>query len=264
MWRAAGEARKWIVPAISATWPSRFVIVAASNVSRRWLVSLPWKKSVSAVKPGATTFAVIPRGPSSAAASRFQVASAAFEAPYAPGPRAPAIDPRCTTAVVSRGANAVCLERERPGTPTDSIEIVTPLWRLAKLFADDRRWVLADLGVDPATLDLLSVLRRAGSPYELSTRELSRRTLVTAGAISQRVARAEVSGLVSRRTADDRSRAVVVTLTEAGHDLVERTVDQVLTRESELVASLSLTGREQLAAQLQELLEEVQSRARRA
>src|SRR4051794_35069222 len=77
-------------------------------------------------------------------------------------------------------------QRERPGTPTDSIEIVTPLWRLAKLFADDRRRVLADAGVDPATLDLLSVLRRAGSPYELSTRELSRRTLVTAGAISQR------------------------------------------------------------------------------
>ena len=152
-------------------------------------------------------------------------------------------------------------QRERPGTPTDSIEIVTPLWRLAKLFADDRRRVLADAGVDPATLDLLSVLRRAGAPYELSTRELSRRTLVTAGAISQRVARAEDSGLVTRRTAGDGSRAVLVTLTPAGHALIERTVDQVLTRESELVASLSPAGRAQLAAQLQELLDEVAERA---
>ena len=154
-------------------------------------------------------------------------------------------------------------QRERPGTPTDSIEIVTPLWRLAKLFADDRRRLLADLGVDPATLDLLSVLRRAGAPYELSTRELSRRTLVTAGAISQRVARAEDAGLVTRRTAGDGTRAVVVTLTEAGHELIERTVDQVLTRESELVASLSPTGRTQLAAQLQELLDEVAKQARK-
>ncbi|MET9312783.1 MarR family transcriptional regulator [Kribbella sp. NPDC003505] len=153
-------------------------------------------------------------------------------------------------------------QRERPGTPTDSIEIVTPLWRLAKLFADDRRRVLADAGVDPATLDLLSVLRRAGTPYELSTRELARRTLVTAGAISQRVARAEDSGLVTRRAADDGSRAVVVTLTEAGHDLIERTVDQVLTRESELVASLSPTARTRLAAQLQDLLDEVARVAR--
>jgi DNA-binding MarR family transcriptional regulator len=154
-------------------------------------------------------------------------------------------------------------QRERPGTPTDSIEIVTPLWRLAKLFADDRRRLLAELGVDPATLDLLSVLRRAGQPYELSTRELSRRTLVTAGAISQRVARAEESGLVTRRTADDRSRAVVVTLTTAGHDLIERTVDQVLSREAELVASLTPANREQLAGQLQELLDQVQRLARK-
>lgn len=148
-------------------------------------------------------------------------------------------------------------QRERPGTPTDSIEIVTPLWRLAKLFADDRRRVLADAGVDPATLDLLSVLRRAGTPYELSTRELSRRTLVTAGAISQRVARAEDRGLVTRRSAADGTRAVVVTLTPTGHELVERTVDQVLTRESELVASLSPDGRTRLAEQLQELLDNV-------
>lgn len=154
-------------------------------------------------------------------------------------------------------------QRERPGTPTDSIEIVTPLWRLAKLLADDRRRVLADAGVDPATLDLLSALRRAGAPYELSTRELSRRTLVTAGAISQRVARGEANGLVTRRSAGDGSRAVVVTLTAAGHDLVERTVDQVLIRESDLVASLSPVARSQLAAQLQELLDEVAKVARK-
>jgi DNA-binding MarR family transcriptional regulator len=158
---------------------------------------------------------------------------------------------------------AAAWQRERPGTPTDSIEIVTPLWRLAKLFADDRRRVLSDLGVDPATLDLLSVLRRAGRPYELTTRELSRRTLVTAGAISQRVARAEESGLVTRRTATDGSRAVLVTLTNAGHDLIERTVDQVLTREAELVASLTPKNRELLAGQLQDLLDQVERIARK-
>ncbi|WP_198676340.1 MarR family winged helix-turn-helix transcriptional regulator [Kribbella monticola] len=151
-------------------------------------------------------------------------------------------------------------ERERPGTPTDSIEIVTPLWRLAKLFADDRRRLLTELGIDPATLDLLSVLRRSGPPYELSTRELTRRTLVTAGAISQRVGRAEQAGLVVRRTEGNGSRAVFVTLTEAGHELVERTVDQVLTRESELVASLAPGDRALLAGRLQKLLDDVQQK----
>jgi DNA-binding MarR family transcriptional regulator len=154
-------------------------------------------------------------------------------------------------------------QRERPGTPTDSIEIVTPLWRLAKLFADDRRRLLADLGIDPATLDLLSVLRRSGPPYELTTRELVRRTLVTAGAISQRVSRAERAGLVARRTEGKGSRAVLVILTEEGHELVEQTVEQVLTRESSLIASLSPGDREVLAVQLQNLLDDVRQRVAR-
>jgi DNA-binding MarR family transcriptional regulator len=151
-------------------------------------------------------------------------------------------------------------QRERPGIPTESIGIVTPLWRLAKLFADDRRKLLTELGVDPATLDLLSVLRRSGPPYEVNTRELARRTLVTAGAISQRVGRAEAAGLVRRRTERDGSRAVVVSLTKAGHDLVERTVDQVLTREAELVSSLEPDDRELLAGRLQLLLDDVRQR----
>jgi DNA-binding MarR family transcriptional regulator len=158
------------------------------------------------------------------------------------------------------GEIAAAWERERPGTPVDSIGIVTPLWRLAKLFADDRRRVLADAGVDPATLDLLSVLRRSGSPYELTTRELTRRTLVTAGAISQRVARAEAAGLVTRRTERDGSRAVVVGMTAGGHELVERTVDVVLTRESELLSPLSPRQQAVLAGQLQRLLDDVRRR----
>ena len=153
---------------------------------------------------------------------------------------------------------AAAWRRERPGTPVDSIEVVTPLWRLAKLFADDRRRVLAEAGVDPATLDLLSVLRRSGPPYELSTRELGARTLVTAGAISQRVARAERSGLVAR--APGPSRAVLVRLTEAGHALIERTVDRVLGREAELVSGLSAQQRQALVGLLDGLLADVSSR----
>ncbi|WP_371778527.1 hypothetical protein [Streptosporangium subroseum] len=65
---------------------------------------------------------------------------------------------------------AAAWQRERPGTPTESIEIVTPIWRLAKLFADDRGRVLRSAGIDAATLDLLSVIRRSGPPYALSHR----------------------------------------------------------------------------------------------
>ncbi|MFF8960945.1 MarR family winged helix-turn-helix transcriptional regulator [Streptomyces sp. NPDC014894] len=155
---------------------------------------------------------------------------------------------------------AAAWERERPGTPVSSIGIVTPLWQLAKLFGDDRRRALADAGLDAATLDLLSVLRRGGPPYTLSTRELGRRSLVTAGAISQRVARAEREGLVERRPGAGRPRTVQVSLTPAGHELVESTVDRVLGREAELIGGLGPEQQRLLTALLGALLADVQRR----
>ena len=137
--------------------------------------------------------------------------------------------------------------RELPDARTDSIAVITPLWRTAKALADDRRRTLSALGVDPSTLDLLSVIRRAGPPYELTTREITRRTLVTAGAISQRIARAEEAGLVERAPSTASRRAVAVRLTDAGHRLIELTVRQLLAHESQLVASLTAAERSVLA-----------------
>ena len=151
---------------------------------------------------------------------------------------------------------------ERPGTPTESIEIVTPIWRLAKLFADDRSRVLRAAGIDAATLDLLSVIRRSGPPYTLSTREIARRTLVTAVAISQRVARAERDGFVQRAPAAAGRRTVLVKLTARGHALIERSVDAVLGREATLTSGLSERERTALITLLDKLMADVRQRTR--
>jgi DNA-binding MarR family transcriptional regulator len=155
-------------------------------------------------------------------------------------------------------AIAAAWSRERPQTSVTSIGVVTRIWQLAKHFGEDRERVLADAGVDPPTLDLLSVLRRSGPPYTMSTRDLAAQSLVTAGAISQRVARAERENLVTRRPAPGRSRAVLVELTPAGHELVEHTVDRVLGREAQLLESLDPDRRESLSDLLRELLADVQ------
>lgn len=144
--------------------------------------------------------------------------------------------------------------RERPGTPVSSIGVVTRMWHAAKVFGDDRRRTLAQVGADTATLDLLGVLRRSGPPYRLTTRELARRTMVTPGAISQRLARAERDGLVARSAGAAGSRAVDVTLTEAGHHLVDALVDRVLSREVDLLRVLDDEEQATLAALLRKLI----------
>ncbi|WP_415976126.1 MarR family winged helix-turn-helix transcriptional regulator [Rhodococcus sp. 077-4] len=154
-------------------------------------------------------------------------------------------------------AIALAWTRERPDTPVDSIPIVTRITHAAKLFGDDRTRLLRQSGADSAILDLLSTLRRSGPPYRLSTRELADAALVTAGAITQRVDRAEQQGLVVRHSRADRTRQVDVELTESGHRAVERLVDEVLGREAELLENLSERERDQLESLLRRLLGEL-------
>jgi len=144
--------------------------------------------------------------------------------------------------------------REQPGVPVGSIGILTRIWQAAKLLSDERRRTLAAIGMDAATLDLLSTLRRAGPPYRLSTRELTARCLVTAGAITQRVDRAQASGLVRRLPPEPGSRTVLVELAEAGHREVERAVGSLLTYEQGLVNVLGPGEQEELARLLSVLV----------
>jgi DNA-binding MarR family transcriptional regulator len=145
-------------------------------------------------------------------------------------------------------------ERERPGTPAGSIGVITRIWRIGKLLADERRRTLARLGIDAATLDLLSTLRRAGLPYRLTAGAIAELSLVSAGAISQRVARAEREGLVRRERSGTDGRLSYVALTATGHALIERSVDGLLRHEEALLAPLTEDQREDLAAQLKTLL----------
>lgn len=144
--------------------------------------------------------------------------------------------------------------RERPGTPVESIGVITRIWRISKILSDERRRTLARLGVDAATLDLLSTLRRAGRPYQLLAGELARRSLVSAGAISQRLARAERDGLVRRDKTRGDARGVLVTLTAAGRRLVDRIVDGLLQHEAMLLDGINAAQRDQLARLLRLLL----------
>ncbi|MEU6827304.1 MarR family transcriptional regulator [Nocardia beijingensis] len=143
--------------------------------------------------------------------------------------------------------------RELPGARVESIEILTPLWRVAKLLTDERQRTLQRLGIDESTLDLLSTLRRSGPPYQLTTRQIAARSLVTAGAISQRLARAEAAGLIIREPTSATRRGVLVTLTPDGHRHIERVVPALLEHETAFTDRLPADERAVLTAALRTL-----------
>ena len=145
-------------------------------------------------------------------------------------------------------------ERELPNVPVRSIGIVTRIWHIAKLLGDDRARLLRSHHADMATLDLLSTLRRHGEPYRMTTRELASASLITAGAITQRVDRAEAQGLVKRTRRRD-SRTVDVELTPLGHTSADELVTTVLERECEVLDGLSIDEQVRLEHTLRQLLQ---------
>jgi len=144
--------------------------------------------------------------------------------------------------------------RERPDLDTSGFEVVG---RILVLSDHLRRRVgdaLAPLGLGLWGFDVLATLRRQGPPFRLTPTELSQATMLTSGAMTNRLDRLEEAGLVRRdRNPDDR-RGVLVVLTGAGHELVDRAVAIRFQEAAAAVAPLTAQERETTAALLGKLL----------
>ncbi len=107
--------------------------------------------------------------------------------------------------------------------------------------------------------DVLSALRRAGAPYELSPGSLMQQTLVTSGTMTNRVDRLEKRGFVRRGPAPSDRRGVLVRLTDEGRQVVDAAMADLLGREQELLSHLPVRERERLATSLRTLLGALES-----
>ena len=100
---------------------------------------------------------------------------------------------------------------------------------------------------------MLSALRRAGAPYQLSPKALLTQTLVSSGTMTNRIDRLVSRGLVDRRTDPNDGRGILVTMTAEGRERVDRAITRLLAGESELLDGLSAGDQERLAALLRKL-----------
>lgn len=141
----------------------------------------------------------------------------------------------------------------RPDLDVSPLHVIGRVSRLSRLV--DRRLSenFARFGIEAWMYDVLASLRRSGEPYALSAGELVTQTMVTTGAITNRIDRLEARGLVARTGADDR-RKVIVQLTPEGLALVDRVAVDHVSLEHELLSSLSATQRRDLAGLLRTLL----------
>lgn len=143
---------------------------------------------------------------------------------------------------------------ETPDLDVSPMAVIGRLSRATLLVGAELRRTFAAHDLDAASFDVLATLRRTGPPYRLSPTELMRSAMVTSGAITQRLDRLEDRGLVVRARSEVDGRVVVVELTGAGHELIDRALPDHVATERRLLAALTPAQREALATGLRDLL----------
>ena len=149
-------------------------------------------------------------------------------------------------------------KRERPDLDVSPMGVLGRLNEASSLIARDRLAPLfARFGLQAGEFDVLATLRRSGAPYTLTPTALYEATMVTSGAMTNRLDRLEKAGLILRGPHPNDRRGIVVQLTEKGLALIDAAVTAHVANEHEILAGLTGAERETLAQLLAKLIESV-------
>jgi DNA-binding MarR family transcriptional regulator len=143
---------------------------------------------------------------------------------------------------------------QRPDLDVAPMEVLSRVSRLARHLDIARRGAFASHGLESWEFDVLSALRRAGPPFQLTPGALLRATLVTSGTMTNRIDRLAAAGLVRREPDPRDRRGVLVTLSGQGKAAVDAALTDLLNREQALLAGLDAGQRATLAGLLRDLL----------
>src|ERR1700689_2763992 len=144
--------------------------------------------------------------------------------------------------------------QQRPDLDVAPLQVLSRISRLARHLDIARRNAFAAHELESWEFDVLSALRRAGPPFQLTPGALLRATLVTSGTMTNRIDRLRSADLVYREPDPSDRRGVLVTLSERGRSVVDAALTDLLDRERALLAALSDDQRSVLADLLRTLL----------
>ncbi len=144
--------------------------------------------------------------------------------------------------------------RERPDLDSAGFGIAGRLQLLGKRLGMRVEQALAPLDMTRWAFDVLATLRRHGPPYRMTPTALSRSTMLTSGAMTNRLDRLEARGLVRREADPSDRRGVLIILTDEGRKLADRGIEARFDDATDVAAKLTEIERIQLEGLLRKLL----------
>ena len=136
--------------------------------------------------------------------------------------------------------------RERPDVDVSGMAIIGRLTRLEKVIRPRLSTVFARHDLESWEFDVLATLVRTGAPHQLTPGQLLESTMITTGAMTNRIDRLEKRGYVERIKDPTDGRQVLVTLTPAGITKVDSALAEHAANELAILRSLDDTQRDQL------------------
>jgi DNA-binding MarR family transcriptional regulator len=158
---------------------------------------------------------------------------------------------------VTRDALDLVLEQwagARPDLDASPMGVLGRLSRVTRIAERELKALFAEFGLARGEFDVLATLRRAGTPGGMTAGALARSSMVTSGAVTNRLDRLVAKGYVTRDVDPANRRTVVVALTPEGRELIDRAVTAHLENERRILASLGPDEQEALAGLLRTLL----------
>jgi DNA-binding MarR family transcriptional regulator len=144
--------------------------------------------------------------------------------------------------------------RERRDLNFDYLATVGRILRISAHLRERMDGWLAPFDLSWELFDLLASLRRAGGRDGLRPSDLDPACMLSSGATTNRIDRAEKLGYVERRPDAADRRATRIALTRRGRALVDKAMTEHAARASEIAGALSAADRGRLGVLLGELL----------
>jgi DNA-binding MarR family transcriptional regulator len=144
-------------------------------------------------------------------------------------------------------------QRERPDLDHSPIGVVGRVSRLARELEARLEPVYREHGLEPGWHDVLATLRRSGPPYRLRPSEFSGALMLTSSGTTKRLDRLEQAGLIERDPDPHDRRGVLITLTRAGVELIDKLTEAHMANEARLLSALTEAERDRLAGLLRKL-----------
>jgi DNA-binding MarR family transcriptional regulator len=144
-------------------------------------------------------------------------------------------------------------QQARPDLDAHALGIAGRILRLANLMEHRTNDVLAEFDLALWEFDVLGTLRRQGKPYTLTPTALMAATLLSSGAMTNRINRLEERGFVERTPSTADRRSFQISLTAKGLRAIDAAAGPRFSDAAEAIEQLSAKERSTLADLLRKL-----------